>query len=82
MNSNVVTAHVLSAQQGKYGGRGDAVAWIFGVALEQEIDGHTQWIIETADEDVIAQLRAAYIGKTPTGVRRELFVDPAINAVD
>jgi hypothetical protein len=82
MKSSDVMAHVLSARCGQYGGQGGEVAWIFGVEIDEAVDGRTRWIIETTDKDVIAQLEAAYTGKLDTAVRRDLLVDPAINAVD
>lgn len=81
MDANMVAAHVLSARSGQYVCHGTD-AWIFGVVLEREVEGHNRWMIETTDASVVSQLRSAYAEKTLVNVSRELLVDPAINAVD
>jgi hypothetical protein len=81
MTAPLIGAHVLSAKRQPDAEDGNS-AWIFGVVLEQQIDGHLRWIIETADVDAVHQLLAAFESGQRVTISRDLLVDPAVNAVD
>ncbi|CAN5353016.1 hypothetical protein BH09CHL1_BH09CHL1_12330 [soil metagenome] len=82
MDTTMIGVHVLSARNGQSEAQMSPAAWIFGVVLDQELDGHARWIIETGDDSLIAQLRSAYEAKSHTDIARGLLVDPLINAID
>lgn len=81
MDTTMIGVHVLSARNGQNETQMPS-AWIFGVVLDQELDGHARWIIETGDVSLIAQLRSAYEAKSHTEIARSLLADPLINAID
>jgi hypothetical protein len=82
MDTTMIGARVLSVRNGRNEAEPPPAAWIFGVVLDQELDGHARWIIETSDDSLIAQLRSAYEAKSHTAIPRNLLVDPTVNAVD
>jgi hypothetical protein len=82
MDSTNLTARVLSVRSGQYGAPDAKDAWIFGVELDRDFDGHTKWIVETGDAAIAAQFRSAYETKSAIDISRDLLVDPEINAVD
>jgi hypothetical protein len=81
MAATTIGARVLSAKRQPDTEDGNS-AWLFGVVLESEIDGHTRWIVETADVDAVNQLLAAFENGQQTTISCDLLVDPAVNAVD
>jgi hypothetical protein len=81
MESKVV-ARVLSARPAQCASQNGADVWLFGIVLEQDIQGHSRWIIETTDAAVISHLRTAYADKSLTAIDATLLTDPAVNAVD
>jgi hypothetical protein len=82
MDTTMIGAYVLSVRSGLNDEHVPPAAWIFGIVLDQQVDGHARWIVETGDDALIAQLRSAYEGKSHTTIARSLLVDPLINAVD
>lgn len=81
MSATSIDAHVLSAKRQPETEDGKS-AWIFGVVLEGEVDGHQRWIIEISEVDAVNQLLAAFESGQLTTISRDLLVDPAVNAVD
>jgi hypothetical protein len=78
----MVAIHVLSARYAQNENPDETTTWTFGVLLDQAVEGHQRWIVETADPVLIAQLHSAYREKSHTSINIELLVDAAINAVD